>query len=93
MEINEWMRVLMIEKRRLNRTAHQKFLTSKPGTIALARSTRIALRTKMKRPKLRMVRGRVRRIKTGLRMALMRPRTAAAMMAAPILLTFHERPG
>lgn len=70
---------VMIESTMLKIKAHQKLLTSKPGTISLARSINSALMTREKRPSVRMLIGRVRSVRTGLMKPLMRPSTRAVI--------------
>lgn len=66
---------------KLKRIAHQKFFTKNPGMIALARSTKRPLIMKTKRPKVRMLKGRVRRIRMGLRKVLITPKMMAIIKA------------
>jgi hypothetical protein len=61
--------------------AAQKPWTSKPGMTPDTIINNRALMTKMKRPKLRMVKGRVRRMRMGRKKALRIPRIAAEKKA------------
>ncbi len=63
--------------------AHQKFDTSKPGTIELAKSTRRALITRENNPKVRIFIGRVSKTRTGFSKALISPKTKATSTAVP----------
>ena len=82
-----WRIKLTIENRRLKRRAQPKLRTSKPGTSADVRSTSRALMTKMKRPSVSRVIGRVRMTRIGLRNALTNPNTRAASRPAKKFLT------
>ena len=69
--------VTIIEKR----SAHQKFLTRKLGTIAATSKTKRALITKVKSPKVKMFMGKERKSKTGLISAFTIPKTKATINA------------
>lgn len=66
-------------------------LTAKPGTKLLARIIRKALITKVKRPKVKIVKGRVKKISIGFRIAFIIPRTTATTIAVKKLST--DTPG
>lgn len=66
---------------KLKRIAHQKFLTKKPGTRALVRRIRKPLITKINNPKVKILMGRVKRIRIGLRKVLITPKTMATIKA------------
>ena len=77
-----WRMKLTMENRRLKSSAHPKLRTSKPGTMADVRSTNKALMTKMKRPSVTTVSGKVRITRIGLRIAFTRPSTNAVKSPA-----------
>lgn len=66
----------------LNSMAIQNPLTSKPFTTDEANKTSIALMTKVNKPKVRMLIGRVIKIKTGLTKILTMPKKSANHKAA-----------
>lgn len=72
----------MSDNTRLNNNAHQKPTMLNPGTIRLVRITKAALITKVNSPKLKILMGKVRMIKIGLRNILINPSTKAAIKAA-----------
>ena len=65
--------------------ADQKEATCTPGTTAPANMNISALITRMKKPSVTMVNGKVRRSNTGRTTALSTPRIAAASKALPKL--------
>jgi len=73
---------LISDKTILKIRAHQNPSTLKPGTIELASKIRSAFMTKVNKPKVRMVRGRVRRIRRGFISKLIMPKTTAVTSAA-----------
>lgn len=77
----------MIDKTKPKNKAHQKLETKKPGTIALVSIIKSALMTKVNKPKVKMVMGKVRIIKIGLRKVFIKPKTKAATKAENILVT------
>jgi hypothetical protein len=68
-------------------TAAQKPLMIKPGVIALARSSRRIFRIKLNRPKVRIVMGKVSKVRMGFKKVLRTPITTAATMAVVKLAT------
>ena len=73
---------MIMERSKLNRSAHQKFWTLNPGTIALASIISRAFMTKVNSPRVRTFIGRVRIMRTGFINAFIRPITKAATIAA-----------
>ena len=61
--------------------ACQKLTTAKPGKTAEANNTSKALITKVNKPKVKMLIGKVRRIKIGLITALINPKTTTKINA------------
>ena len=72
----------MSDNTKLNSSAHQKPTMLNPGTIKLVKITKAALIIKVNRPKLKILMGKVRMIKIGLRNILINPSTKAAIKAA-----------
>jgi len=72
----------MMDNSKLNKSAHQKFLTVNPGTIALASIISRAFMTNVNSPRVRIFIGRVRIMRTGFINAFIRPITKAATIAA-----------
>lgn len=60
--------------------------TENPGTIREARSIRSALIIRVNKPKVRIVIGKVKIIKTGFNKIFNKPNTTAKTTAVPILL-------
>jgi len=81
------MRKWMMDNTMLKRTATQKPLTWKPLTTDEATRMINPLITKVKSPKVRILIGRVIRIRNGLRSILMIPRNNATHNADKKLLT------
>jgi len=67
----------MIDNTTLNNIAHQKLLTSNPGTKYAISITSNALITKINKPRVRIVIGKVRITSTGLIIALAIPNASA----------------
>ena len=67
--------------------AHKNPSTVKPGTIALARRTKTAFITKVKRPNVKRFIGRVSITRTGFIIAFIIPMTNAAIRALVKLAT------
>lgn len=65
----------------LNRSAHQNPSTTNPGTRFEVMRMTEALMTKVNSPNVRILIGRVRKIRIGRRTALMMPRTTAVTRA------------
>lgn len=72
-----------METTKLKSNAHQKLSTLKPGTTLEAKRIISAFITKINRPKDKMVRGRVSRIKSGFRIVFRTPITTATTNALP----------
>lgn len=68
-------------KTRLKMKAVRKESTRKPGTRLEAKSTRRVLMTRINKPKVTMVMGRVRKTRMGLTMAFKMPKTTATTKA------------
>ena len=66
----------------LKSNAHQKVLTSRPGTIHATSIIIKALITKVNKPKVKMLIGNVKMISKGLINVLIRPNTKAETSAA-----------
>lgn len=79
---------LTIVKIILNSIAHPKPETSKPGTNLPTNNTIKALITKVKRPSVKILIGKVKIIKIGLITAFTNPKTTAANKAAPKPVNF-----
>lgn len=77
----EWRKELTIDKTKLKRRAEKNPSTLNPGTILLTKSINTAFITKVKSPKVRIFRGRVKSSKIGLINMLIAPRTTATMRA------------
>lgn len=71
---------------KLNKSAHQKSLTSNPSIIQSVNRIITALMTSKNRPKVRTVTGIVNRIKTGRRITFKIDRTNITNNATPKLL-------
>jgi len=67
--------------------AHQKLETQNPGTMEEASKTSIALMTSVKRPRVKMFMGSVRKIRIGFKIALIAPSTTAKTKAITKLST------
>lgn len=67
------------------RSAHQKLVTVNPGTIIPANNIRSALITKIKRPNVTIVNGRVRSNRIGFMNVFKTPKTIARIMIVPRL--------
>ena len=78
---------LKMNRKMLKTIAQRKLSMLRPGTTAAASIKSKALITKVKRPRVIMLIGRVRIIKIGRIIALMTPMTKAAKRAAVKLLT------
>jgi hypothetical protein len=85
--MRRFIRKLMIDRTILKRTATQKPLTWKPLTTDEAKRMISPLITKVKSPKVRILIGRVIRIRKGFRSILTIPRNNATHNAEKKLLT------
>ena len=81
------MSQLIIDTTMLKRSAVKNPLTKKPGIRNDARSTRKALITKIKRPSVKMVIGRVSKMSMGLTKELRIPKTTATKTTVTQLVT------
>jgi len=69
----------------LNRNAHQKFATPKPGIIAETKSINKAFMTKVKRPRVKILIGKVKNISIGFINVFTKPKAKAVINA-------HQKP-
>jgi hypothetical protein len=74
-------RLLTRDNRTANSNAHQKPSTPKPGTSQPTNIIKNPFMNRIKRPRVRMVTGKVKRMNKGLTKALMMDRTADAKSA------------
>jgi hypothetical protein len=85
--MRRFMRKWIIDNTMLKRTAIQKPLTSKPLTSDEAKRIISPLITNVKRPSVRILMGRVMRMRKGLRRRFTIPRNKATHKAEKKLLT------
>jgi len=78
---NEKTSVCPMERSKLNNKADQKFLTENPSTSSLHNIMMMALMTKRNSPNVKMVTGKVNKIKMGFTKKLSKPKTIATIMA------------
>lgn len=78
----------MMARTMANISAHQKPSTLNPGTMELTAMTRRPMMTKVSRPSVRMLIGRVIRSRIGRMMELTIPSTTATTRAVKKLLTW-----
>lgn len=85
--VNKLRNQLTIDNTKLNKIAHQIFLTENPGTTAPTKRIVKPLRIKLKSPKVKMFRGNVNKERIGLTTVLTIAKTTETTMAVKKLAT------